>query len=139
MYTIKEVAKIMDVSEHTLRFWAKNGLFPEIKRDQNNVRLFNDNDLEWVKIVKCLRKVGTDNKSIKRYIDLCLVGDSTLKERYQIILDTKEKALNQMQDLKNQLEVLDYKQAFYENLIKNNLGDPWNPANKIQQEKEMAS
>lgn len=139
MYTIKEVAKIMDVSEHTLRFWAKNGLFPEIKRDQNNVRLFNDNDLEWVKIVKCLRKVGTDNKSIKRYIDLCLVGDSTLKERYQIILDTKEKALNQMQDLKNQLEVLDYKQAFYENLIKNNLSDPWNPANKIQQEKEMAS
>lgn len=139
MYTIKEVAKIMDVSEHTLRFWAKNGLFPEIKRDQNNVRLFNDNDLEWVKIVKCLRKVGTDNKSIKRYIDLCLVGDSTLKERYQIILDTKAKALNQMQDLKNQLEVLDYKQAFYENLIKNNLSDPWNPANKIQQEKEMAS
>lgn len=139
MYTIKEVAKIMDVSEHTLRFWAKNGLFPEIKRDQNNVRLFNDNDLEWVKIVKCLRKVGTDNKSIKRYIDLCLVGDSTLKERYQIILDTKEKALNQMQDLKNQLEVLDYKQAFYKNLIKNNLSDPWNPANKIQQEKEMAS
>ncbi len=138
MYTIKEVAKIMDVSEHTLRFWAKNGLFPEIKRDQNNVRLFNDNDLEWVKIVKCLRKVGTDNKSIKRYIDLCLVGDSTLKERYQIILDTKEKALNQMEDLKNQLEVLDYKQAFYENLIKNNLSDPWNPANKIQQAKEMA-
>ena len=27
MYTIKEVAKIMDVSEHTLRFWAKSGFF----------------------------------------------------------------------------------------------------------------
>ena len=27
MYTIKEVAEKMDVSEHTLRFWAKSGFF----------------------------------------------------------------------------------------------------------------
>lgn len=40
MYTIKEVSNIMDVSEHTLRFWAKSGFFPFIKRDENNIRLF---------------------------------------------------------------------------------------------------
>ena len=79
MYTIKEVSKIMGVSEHTLRFWAKLGFFPFIKRDANNIRQFSDNDLEWVKIVKCLRSVGTENKSIKRYIDLCVAGDSTWK------------------------------------------------------------
>ncbi len=130
MYTIKEVSNLMDVSEHTLRFWAKSGLFPSITRDKNNIRQFDETDLEWVKIVKCLRKIGTDNKSIKRYIDLCLIGDSTIKERYKIIMDTKEKALQQMEELRNQLDVLDYKQKFYENLIKNNLEDPWNPANK---------
>ena len=27
MYTIKEVAEKMEVSEHMLRFWAKNGFF----------------------------------------------------------------------------------------------------------------
>ena len=96
MYTIKEVAQKTDVSEHTLRFWAKSGFFPFLKRNQNNIRLFTDNDLEWVKIVKCLRSVGTENKSIKKYIDLCIVGDSTIKERYDIIHATKEKALKQM-------------------------------------------
>lgn len=98
MYTIKEVAEKMDISEHTLRFWAKSGFFPFVKRNQNNIRQFSDNDLEWVKIVKCLRSVGTENKAIKRYIDLCIVGDSTIEERYKIILDTKEKARMQMDE-----------------------------------------
>lgn len=131
MYTIKEVAEKMDISEHTLRFWAKSGFFPFVKRNQNNIRQFSDNDLEWVKIVKCLRSVGTENKAIKRYIDLCIVGDSTIEERYKIILGTKEKALTQMQELKKQLDILDYKENFYKNLIKNNLKDTWNPMNSV--------
>lgn len=129
MYTIKEVAEKMDISEHTLRFWAKSGFFPFVKRNQNNIRQFSDNDLEWVKIVKCLRSVGTENKAIKRYIDLCIVGDSTIEERYKIILGTKEKALMQMDELKKQLAILEYKENFYKNLIKNNLKDIWNPMN----------
>ena len=131
MYTIKDVAEKMDISEHTLRFWAKSGFFPFVKRNQNNIRQFSDNDLEWVKIVKCLRSVGTENKAIKRYIDLCIVGDSTIEERYKIILDTKEKALMQMDELKKQLAILEYKENFYNNLIKNNLKDTWNPMNSV--------
>lgn len=129
MYTIKEVAEKMDVSEHTLRFWAKSGFFPFVKRDKNNVRMFSDNDLDWVKIVKCLRAVGTENKSIKRYIDLCVVGDSTISERYGIIQATKLKAQKQMEELQKQMELLNFKESFYQNLIKNNLKDTWNPMN----------
>ena len=132
MYTIKEVAKLMDISEHTLRFWAKSGFFPSITRDFNNVRLFSEHDLGWVKIVKCLRSVGTENKAIKRYIDLCMVGDSTIPERFGIIKATKIKALQQMEDLKKQLELLDYKENYYENLIKNNEKDKYNPVNDLQ-------
>ncbi len=134
MYTIKEVADKMDISEHTLRFWAKSGFFPFVKRNENNIRQFSENDLEWVKIVKCLRSVGTENKAIKRYIDLCIIGDSTIKERYRIIQDTKQKALKQMEELKQQLALLDYKEHFYQNLIKNNLKDTWNPMNNITEE-----
>lgn len=135
-YTIKEVADKMDISEHTLRFWAKSGFFPFITRDKNNIRLFSENDLNWVRIVKCLRSVGTENKAIKRYIDLCIIGDSTIKERYQIILDTKKKAYEQMEELQKQLALLDYKENFYKNLIKNNLEDSWNPINQIKSDKE---
>ena len=138
MYTIKEVAEKMDISEHTLRFWAKSGFFPFLTRNDNNVRMFSENDLNWVRIVKCLRSVGTQTKDVKRYIDLCIIGDSTIKERYQIILDTKAKALEQMDELKKQLELLDYKENFYKKLIKNHLKDVWNPMYQKKEEVESA-
>lgn len=138
MYTIKEVAEKMDISEHTLRFWAKSGFFPFLTRNDNNVRMFSENDLNWVRIVKCLRSVGTQTKDVKRYVDLCIIGDSTIKERYQIILDTKTKALEQMNELKKQLELLDYKENFYKNLIKNHLEDVWNPMNQTKEQVESA-
>ena len=130
MYTIKEVAEKMDVSEHTLRFWAKSGFFPFVTRDKNNNRQFSETDLEWVKIVKCLRAVGTENKAIKKYIELCIIGDSTLKERYEIIKTTKQKVLQQVKNLNKQLEMLNYKENFYRSIIKNHLEDSWNPMNK---------
>lgn len=136
MYTIKEVAEKMDVSEHTLRFWAKSGFFPFLKRNENNIRMFSDNDLGWVKIVKCLRAVGTENKAIKRYIDLCIIGDSTIPERYGIIQATKIKAQKQMEELQKQLNLLEYKEKFYQNLIKNNLKDACNPMNQAIPEDE---
>ena len=134
MYTIKEVANKLDISEHTLRFWAKSGFFPFIKRNENNIRLFSDNDLDWVRIVKCLRSVGTENKAIKRYIDLCIQGDSTIPERYGIIQATKSKAEKQMLELQQQLDLLHYKEKYYQNLIKNNLKDGWNPMNNQNSE-----
>lgn len=129
MYTVKDVAEKLEISEHTLRFWAKSGFFPFLGRDKNNVRQFSENDLGWVKMVKCLRSVGVDNKSVKRYIDLCVEGDSTIRERYKIIMETKAKALEQMEELKKQLAHLDYKEQFYLDLIKNNKIDSWNPMN----------
>ena len=136
MYTIKEVAQKTDVSEHTLRFWPKTGFFPFLKRNQNNIRLFSEDDIAWVKIVKCLRSVGTENKAIKKYIDLCIMGDSTILERYKIIQETKQKAKQQMRELKKQLDMLDYKEKFYQNLIENNLKDEWNPMNKVKHESQ---
>ncbi len=137
IYTIKEVAEKMDVSEHTIRFWAKSGFFPFIKRSQTNIRLFDDNDLEWVKIVKCLRVVGVESKAVKRYIDLCVIGDSTIEERYKIITDTKVKTQQQIKELMEQLILLEYKEKFYQNIINNNLEDTWNPMNKLSVEEKV--
>ena len=90
--------------------------------------------MNWVRIVKCLRSIETETKLVKRYIDLCIIGDSTIPERYEIIKATKEKALKQMEELKNQLALLDYKEEHYKNLIKNNLNDNGNPMNQVKKE-----
>ena len=80
-----------------------------------------------------MRSIGTETKLVKRYIDLCIIGDTTIPERYEIIKTTKEKALKQMDELKNQLALLNYKEEHYRNLIENNLNDNWNPMNQIKE------
>ena len=110
---------------------GKKRFFPFIKRSETNVRLFDNNDLEWVRIVKCLRVVGVENNAVKRYVDLCIKGDSTIPERYEIIKKTKIKTQNKIKELNEQMEKLEYKENFYQNLMENNLKDNWNPMNKI--------
>ena len=73
-----------------------------------------------------------DTKSLKQYIELCVKGDSTIGERYKIISATKAKTQKQINSLKEQLSLLDYKENFYKNIIDNNLEDSWNPMNKIE-------
>ena len=89
-----------------------------------------------MKIVKCLRSVGLDSKSVKKYIECCIKGDSTIQERYEIIKNTRKKAEKQMMELKKQLELLNYKEEYYKQLIKSNLKDTWNPMNKMHQVKD---
>ena len=52
--------------------------------------------------------------------------------RYERITTTKAKALEQLEELHKQIDLLNYKENFYRNLIKNNLKDAWNPMNSMQ-------
>lgn len=131
MQTVKEVSRGMNISEHTLRFWAKEGLFPSLSRDKNNVRMFSEADLQWVLLVKCFRSAGMQLVEIKKYIALCQVGDSTVQERYEIIKNAKQRTIEQMQDMQKQLDKLNYKEAHYKEIIENNLKDSYNPINKM--------
>ena len=96
MKTIKDVSREMNISEHTLRFWAKEGLFPSLSRNKNNVRTFTEDDLQWVLLVKCFRSTGMQLVDVKKYITLCQIGDSTIQERYEIIKNTKQRTLEQI-------------------------------------------
>jgi len=131
MKTIKDVAKEMNISEHTLRFWSKEGLFPTLGRDKNNVRTFTEDDLQWVLLVKCFRSAGMQLTEVKKYIALCQIGDSTVQERYEIIKTAKQRTLEKFEDLNNQLAKLNCKEAHYEEIIKKNLKDSYNPINKM--------
>lgn len=68
-----------------------------------NVRVFSDDDLKWVETVQCLRNTGLSLADIKKYIVLCKDGDSTLNERYEIILNQKKKAQEEIKNIKKMI------------------------------------
>lgn len=137
MKTIKDVSREMNISEHTIRFWAKEGLFPSLSRNKNNVRTFTEDDLQWVLLVKCFRSTGMQLVDVKKYIALCQIGDSTIQERYEIIKNTKQRTIKQMKELNEQLDKLNFKEGYYENLIKNNTKDSWNPINNKREQSKI--
>lgn len=116
-YTIKEVEEKTGISSHTLRFWAKNQLFPFVERDNNNVRYFSESDLGWVAVVHCLRQSGLSVGQIKEYVDLCLLGERTFESRLAIIQKQRDETQKIIAQYQKALDKLESKVAFYEDAI----------------------
>ena len=115
-YSISEVAKMLNVSAYTIRYYDKEGLFPLVKR-VNGIRVFEDKDFPWLRMLNCLKNLNMPIKKIKEYVDLALKGDGTLKERYQLILEQEENIKKQIKELNYYKKQIDFKKAYYEKAI----------------------
>ena len=105
-YTVKEVAQIMKISTHTIRYYDNEGLIPFVSRTQSNARMFSDYDLSWIRTVHCLRATNLSINDIKKYIDLCLKGNKTIPQRAKIIFDQEKKLKENLKELQEQMKVL---------------------------------
>jgi len=114
MYTINEVAKICDISAHTLRFYDKEGLLPFISRNKTGNREFSEQSLDLIKLICCLKNTGMQIKEIKQYIDLCMQGNETSSVRKSMMVDHRKEVARQIDDLKKNLNLIDLKVAFYD-------------------------
>lgn len=127
MYTVKQVAEILGISVHTVRYYDDKGLIPGTKRNSANQRVFDDEELEWLFVSVTLRNTGLSLAEIKRYITLYQQGDDTLPERYQIMQEQRARTIQEMEDLKLRLAVLDRKLEHYGKLL-NGEADDWDHA-----------
>jgi len=113
LYTVGEMAKKMGVAPSTLRYYDKEGLLPFVERSGGGIRMFREADTEWLTVIGCLKKTGMSIREIKRFVDLCRGGDATIEERLALIDRRRDAALLQMEQLKETLEILEYKHWYY--------------------------
>ena len=113
-YTVCEVAKRLELSPHTLRFYAKEGLLTFVDRDQNGNRIFKEEDFERLFMIASLKRAGMTIKQMRQFTELCDVGDSTIPQRLQMIQDQREAVEEQITELQDALDVLKYKTWLYE-------------------------
>ena len=57
-YTVGEMANIMGVPASTLRYYDKEGLLPFVERTSGGIRMFKEQDYEWMKIIECMKRAG---------------------------------------------------------------------------------
>lgn|SRR5699024_9076522 len=117
MYTMMQVCKETNLTYQALKFYCNEGLVPNVKRDKNNRRIFDEHDVKWIKDLVCLKKCGMSIQEMKVYLDLCLEGESTIPQRKEM-LDQKQKELNQqIAELKDCVAYIDWKQGFYDEVL----------------------
>lgn len=112
-YTVCEVAKRLNLSPHTIRFYAKEGLLTFVDRDQNGNRIFKESDFERLFIIASLKRAGMSIKQIREFTVLCDQGDSTIAQRLKIIMDQQEAVEEHITELQDALDVLKYKTWLY--------------------------
>lgn len=114
MYTVGEMAKILGVPASTLRYYDKEGLLPFVERTSGGIRMFKEQDYEWLKIIECMKRAGMPIKDIKIYIELALKGDETIHERLELFQKQKQLLEEQLRSMQHTLNVLEYKCWYYE-------------------------
>lgn len=127
MYTVKEIAKLLDMTEHTIRYYTDMGLVPSLKRDKNGNRLFDEESKNWLIGVKNLRGSGMSIQAVKDYVNLCLQGESTLNIRYEIILEQKKNLENQLREMNERYQYIEHKAKWYDDIMNHRIPDNSNP------------
>ncbi len=116
MYTIGQVADMCDLPISTLRYYDKEGLFPNLIR-VSGIRQFSDNDLERIKVIECLKKSGLEIKDIKQFMAWCVEGSSTYTKRRELLEKQKHQLEDKIERLNKALDMLKFKCWYYDQAI----------------------
>lgn len=114
MYTIGDAAAELGMPASTIRFYEKNGLIPNPRRSSDGRRLFDEDDLEWMRFVERLKASGMPIKEIREYIGLYTEGDSTIEERRRIVYERRAAIDAQLEDLMLARDFIEYKCWYYD-------------------------
>jgi DNA-binding transcriptional MerR regulator len=111
------VAKELNLTVYTLRYYDKEGLMPFVERTHSGNRLFKESDLSALKVIECLKATGMPIKEIKNFIDWCSEGDATLQQRYDMFLERRANVEAQMEELRKTMEVIEHKCLYYKTAL----------------------
>ena len=102
MYTIGQVSELFQLPVSTLRYYDKEGLFPEIKRS-GGIRHFE--------------KTGMEIKNIKQFMQWCTEGSETYPKRLELIQKQKLECEKEIKRMEKALAMLKFKCWYYETAL----------------------
>ncbi|MGX7205504.1 MerR family transcriptional regulator [Enterococcus pingfangensis] len=113
-YTINEMAAKFGLSAHTIRYYDKEGLLPFVRRNKAGNRQFDEVDVDWIRLVCCLKNTGMALKDIKVYSDLARKGSDTGFARQEMLRQHRKNVLRQIEQFQQDLKLIDTKIDFYD-------------------------
>ncbi len=117
MYTIGQVSAMTGLPVSTLRYYDKEGLFPEMQRT-SGIRQFSDRELDALHVIECLKKSGLEIKDIRQFMEWCTQGSATYPERRALFVKQKAMVEAELERMNRVHDLLEFKCWYYEQAIK---------------------
>ncbi|MFP7342773.1 MerR family transcriptional regulator [Bacillus safensis] len=109
-YSIKQASKKTGLTEDAIRYYEKIGLLPYAKRKRNGHRIYDEEDIELMELIICLKKTGMSLNEMKNILQYPVKYKlSSVPELKRTLLEYKEKVMNQIHDLQRIVEFIDSK------------------------------
>ena len=105
--TINEASERYHIPVEVLKEYESWGLCDEVKKVMG-VSQYDDQDIQRLSMIMTLHDVGFDNSEVESYMRLLLEGDSTEKERLDMLNKKRGATLDELHFKQKQLDRVDY-------------------------------
>lgn len=122
-YTIAQVSEMTHLSKHTIRYYDKEGLLPFVERTEGGIRRFSEGDLEWLRLICCLKNTGMHIRDIRTFIGWSMQGDPDRRKRVDILIRQRDQVKRQMEELQKNLEKIEGKIRYFSSCASCNTQD----------------
>lgn len=109
---IAEVAELLDISAHTLRYYERCGLI-EVARDRLDHRRYDDAAVRRIVFLTRMRLSGMPMRDLQHYVELVDGGEHTVPERLDMLVRHRDTVRRRIRELQLSLVATEYKIATY--------------------------
>ncbi len=116
-YSIGEVSNKTGIAISTLRYYDREGMFPNMERSHGGIRVFSDKEMATLRVIDCLKTTGMSIKDIKQFLHWCQEGDPSLVKRRDLFYERLEEVKKQIAALQKTMHTLNYKCWYYDTAV----------------------
>ena len=110
--SIAEVAELLDVTAHTLRYYERIGLLV-VDRDVDGHRRYSPEAIRRLVFLTRMRLSGMAIRDLQHYVELVDAGPETVPERLDMLVEHRDTIERQIRELTLSLAATEYKIATY--------------------------
>lgn len=114
---ISQAAKLTGLTAHTLRYYEQAGIIPPAPRSESGIRYYDENMIEWIFFMKCMRDAGISVETLAKYYALYQEGSDTAPARKQLLIEERKLLEERIAKMQETLVKLTYKIDNYEKIM----------------------
>lgn len=109
-FTIQQAAMQTGITQDTIRYYEKIALLPKAKRKDNGHRFYQQEDIETIHLINCLKKTGMPLEEIKPFLEVKTDADpAEYPELVELLRNHRQTIVSQINSLQQVVDFIDVK------------------------------